>query len=161
LLFNAIAGYFADLPQFEFLWIGDGIDAHLLTAPNITITGWLSPAEAKSLLLTSDVYLSTAKFEGLSFAVLEALALKKPVLLTDCVGNRDMVNQGLNGDLFTSPQQAIIKIIQYFNNGHMLPVMGGHSGLHCEDAFDILQTKDRYKDLYLGDNQFSINQAII
>lgn len=157
LLFNSIAAYFADLPQFEFLWIGDGIDAHLLTSPNITITGWLSPADARTLLLTSDVYLSTAKFEGLSFAVLEALSLKKPVLLTDCVGNRDMVNQGLNGDLFTTPQQAIIKIIQYFNNGHMLPVMGGHSGLHCEDAFDVQQTKSRYRSLYLGANHFSIN----
>ena len=156
LLFNEIAAYFMDLPQFEFLWIGDGIDADLLTSPNITITGWLSPADAKSLLLTSDVYLSTARFEGLSFAVLEALSLKKPVLLTDCVGNRDMVNQGLNGDLFTSPQQAIIKIIQYFNNGYMLPVMGGHSGVHCEDAFDILQTKDKYKDLYLGTIDFQL-----
>ena len=156
-LFNAIAAYFEDLPQFEFIWIGDGIDASLLTAKNITITGWLSPADARSLLLTSDVYLSTARFEGLSFSVLEALSLKKPVLLTDCVGNRDMVKQGLNGDLFTTPEQAIVKIIQYFNNGNMLPVMGDHSALHCEDAFDVQQTRERYRNLYLGTSDFSSN----
>ena len=160
-LFNAIAGYFEEFPQFEFVWIGGGADAHLLTATNIKITGWLSPAEAKALLLTSDIYLSTAKFEGLSFSVLEALSLQKPVLLTDCIGNRDMVIQGLNGDLFTTSQQAILKIVQYFNNRYMLPVMGGHSAFHCEDAFDILQTKDRYRNLYSRGKQFSIDREII
>lgn len=156
-LFNAIAAYFEELPQFEFIWAGDGPDAHFLTAPNITITGWLSQADVSALMRSSDIYLSTARFEGLSFAVLEALSMKKPVLLTDCVGNRDMIRSGLNGDLFTSAEQAIVKIVQYSNNKNMLAVMGEHSAEYCETAFNLADTRQQYRNLYRGVNEFVSN----
>src|SRR5207253_6336786 len=84
-LFNSIARYFKDFDQFEFVWVGDGEERHLLTSPNIIITGWLSPPEAQKLITSSDLYLSTSQYEGLSFSVLEALALQKTVLLKDCI----------------------------------------------------------------------------
>lgn len=155
-LFNAIAEYFKELDQFEFLWVGSGPDAALLTSPNIKITGWLPPEEVAQLVQSADIYLSTSRFEGLSFSVLEALAMKKPVLLSDCVGNRDMVKSGLNGDLFSTSQQAILKIIQYYNNSQMLPVMGQHSASHCEDVFDVLDMKQQYKQLYLSGKNIAI-----
>ena len=62
---------------------------------NIVVTGWLTSRETKELIANSQVYMSTAHFEGLPFAVLEALILKKPVLLSDCIGNRDIVHKGL------------------------------------------------------------------
>lgn len=152
LLFNAIARYFEDLPQFEFLWIGDGPDIHHLTANNITITGWLPQGNVTALVRSSDIYLSTARFEGLSFAVLEALSLKKPVLLSDCIGNKDTINEGLNGDLFSNAEQAIIKILQYNNNANMLAIMGEHSALHCGSEFDLKDTLQQYRNLYNGGN---------
>jgi glycosyltransferase involved in cell wall biosynthesis len=155
-LFNSIAEYFKDLDQFEFVWIGSGPDTALLKSDNIKITGWLPPAEVVKLVQSADIYLSTSKFEGLSFSVLEALALKKPVLLSDCVGNRDMVKSGLNGDLFENPQQAIIKILQYYNNQHMLTIMGKHSASHCEDVFDVLDMQQQYKELYLSGKNAAI-----
>ncbi len=150
-LFNSIAKYFEDLPQFEFLWIGDGPDAGALKARNITITGWLPHGNVVALVRSSDLYISTARFEGLSFAVLEALSLKKPVLLTDCIGNRDTIKEGLNGDLFKNADQAIIKILQYFNNKNMLAIMGEHSAEHCEEEFDLKDTLQQYRSLYRGD----------
>lgn len=155
-LFNAIANYFKELDQFEFLWIGSGPDSPLLTSPNIRITGWLPPEEVAKLVRSADIYLSTSRFEGLSFSVLEALTMKKPVLLSDCVGNRDMVKSGLNGDLFTTPQQATLKIMQYYNNSQMLPLMGEHSASHCEDVFDIVDTQQQYKNLYMSGKNMAI-----
>lgn len=147
-LFNAIAKYFEEFKEFEFLWIGEGADRTKLAAKNITITGWLPTEETKALIAGSQVYLSTSNFEGLPFAVLEALALKKPVLLTDCVGNRDIVNKRLNGDLFTTEDEAIIKILQYHNNRDMLHVMGEYSQQHCEQEFDVQSTFTSYRTLY-------------
>jgi glycosyltransferase involved in cell wall biosynthesis len=147
-LFNAIAKYFEEFHEFEFLWIGEGADRDLLTSKNIVITGWLSTEDTKSLIAASQVYLSTSNFEGLPFAVLEALALKKPVLLTDCVGNRDIVNKRLNGDLFTAEDEAIIKILQYHNNRDMLHIMGEYSQQHCEQEFDVQSTFTSYRSLY-------------
>lgn len=147
-LFNAIAGYFSDFDQFEFVWVGDGEERHQLTSPNIIITGWLSPPEARKLITCSSLYLSTSHYEGLSFSVLEALALQKTVLLKDCIGNRDIVRKGLNGDLFQNAQEAVVKIFQYFNNPAMLNVMGEYSMRLCKEEFNVHATCALYRSLY-------------
>jgi glycosyltransferase involved in cell wall biosynthesis len=149
-LFNAIASYFEEWPAFEFIWVGDGDERPLLTSSNIQVTGWLPRDSAKSMIVDADVYLSTAKFEGLSFAGLEALDMQKPMLLTDCIGNRDLAGRGSNGDLFRNEGDAIVKILRYFNNRPMLPIMGRHSGQLCTKEFNIKDTFLRYRQLYTG-----------
>jgi glycosyltransferase involved in cell wall biosynthesis len=149
-MFNTIARYFEEFEQFEFIWVGDGNeDARAkLTAKNIRVTGWLNKEDAAEKVTDADIYLSTANFEGMPFAVLEALAMKKPVLLTDCIGNRDIVKKGMNGDLFKNEHDAIIKILLYFNNLDMLHIMGGHSAAICAEEFNIHSTYSRYQHLY-------------
>lgn len=147
-LFNAVASYFEEFGNFEFLWVGEGEARDQLTAKNIVVTGWLTTTETADLITNSHVYLSTAHFEGLPFAVLEALILKKPVLLSDCIGNRDIVHNGLNGDLFRSEEEAILKILQYYNNIDMLNIMGEYSQQYCVQEFDVHSTFTSYRDLY-------------
>ena len=147
-LFNKIATYFEEFKQFKFLWIGEGNQRNLLTANNIQVTGWLAKEELDILVNDADIYLSTANFEGLPFAVLEALALKKPVLLTDCVGNKDLVLNGLNGDVFQNDNEAINKILHFYNNSSMLNIMGQHSIRHCNESFDLSDTYESYRELY-------------
>ena len=147
-LFNSIANYFRDFDQFEFIWAGDGDDKHLLTEKNIVVTGWLDQPAIKKLVSGADVYLSTALYEGLSFGVLEALTLHKPVLVSNCVGNMDVVKNGINGDLFTTESEAIVKILQYYNNREMLYVMGDFSKSICKTEFDAKSNFNNYRELY-------------
>jgi glycosyltransferase involved in cell wall biosynthesis len=147
-LFNEIAAYFEGLGQFQFTWIGDGEDKHMLTSPNINITGWQHEEKAKELIENCDIYISTSQYEGLSFAALQALSYKKPVLLSNCVGNTDVVKQGMNGDLFNNSDDAIIKILQYYNNADMLSVMGDYSRELCEQEFDRNNNFSNYRQLY-------------
>lgn len=149
-LFNAIASYFQDMEQLEFVWIGDGRYKKLFTSKNIKVTGWLDSKEVHSYVSSSDIYLSTSKYEGLSFAVLEALALKKPVLLSNCTGNTDIVKQGINGDLFNNAQEAIVKILHYQNNREMLSVMGNFSAEICNTEFNVKENFKAYRQLYAG-----------
>lgn len=148
ILFNKIASYFQEFKQFEFIWVGEGTERHLLNSNNIQVTGWLSKDDANEIVGNSDLYLSTATFEGLPFAVLEALALKKPVLLSDCIGNKDLVMKGLNGDIFQTENDAINKLLHFYNNNSMLSVMGEHSESHCKNSFDLFNTYQSYKKLY-------------
>jgi glycosyltransferase involved in cell wall biosynthesis len=151
-LFNSIARYFEEFQQFEFIWIGDGPERELLTSTNITVTGWMPGEEVARLITSANVYLSTANFEGLPYAVLEALALRKPVLLTDSVGNRDLVKSCLNGDLFKHHSEAIVKLLQYFNNSSMLNIMGEYSAMHGKESFNVNHTFTRYRHLYAGNH---------
>ena len=149
-LFNAIASYFEDMHQIEFVWIGDGRYKKLFTSKNITVTGWLGAKDVHEYVSSSHIYLSTSKYEGLSFAVLEALELKKPVLLSNCTGNTDIVKQGINGDLFNTAQEAIIKILQYQNNREMLDIMGKFSAEICKTEFNVKENFKTYRKLYAG-----------
>jgi glycosyltransferase involved in cell wall biosynthesis len=149
-LFNEIATYFEDMPDVGFVWIGDGAAKDLFTAKNITVTGWLDNKEVHQYISASDMYLSTSKFEGLSFAVLEALSLKKPVLLSKCTGNTDLVKMGVNGGLFTTKTDAIVKILQYYVNREMLPVMGEYSEEICRTEFNVNENFKAYRHLYAG-----------
>ncbi|MEJ0102855.1 MAG: glycosyltransferase [Bacteroidota bacterium] len=148
LVFNSIAKYFEEFLDFEFIWVGEGERKNLLTASNITVTGWVHAAEVKELVSTADIYLSTSLYEGLSFGVLEALALQKPVLLSGCVGNTDVVKKGINGDLFDSHSEAVVKILKYYNNRDMLGVMGNYSGAICKTEFDANSNFQHYRQLY-------------
>jgi glycosyltransferase involved in cell wall biosynthesis len=149
-LFNTIASYFEDMEQIEFIWIGEGKSKKLFTAKNITVTGWLENKDVHDYVASSHIYLSTSLYEGLSFAVLEALALKKPVLLSNCTGNTDIVKNGINGDLFKTAPEATVKILQYYNNREMLDVMGKFSGEICKTEFNVKQNFKTYRELYAG-----------
>jgi glycosyltransferase involved in cell wall biosynthesis len=97
-LFNAIALKF---PDFNFVWIGDGELSNEITAPNIRITGWfLKRDNALTELNAIDIYIQTSLWEGLPIAVLEAMAMKKPVLATNIIGNKDVVCHNKTGFLF-------------------------------------------------------------
>ncbi|GAB2533604.1 glycosyltransferase [Rufibacter soli] len=147
-LFNTIASFLEEFEQIEFIWAGDGKARHLLSSSNITVTGWVDPATASALVAKADIFLSTSVFEGLSFSVLEALALQKPVLLSDCVGNRDIIRTGLNGDVFQTDIEAIGKILNYFNNREMLDVMGQYSLDICENNFNVDLNYKGYRTVY-------------
>lgn len=102
-LFNAIALRF---PEFNFVWIGDGELNSLLTAPNIRITGWsLDRNVALKELNAIDIYIQTSVWEGLPIAVLEAMVMKKPVLATNVIGNKDIVVPNETGFLFNSIEE--------------------------------------------------------
>jgi glycosyltransferase involved in cell wall biosynthesis len=107
-LFNIIAMRF---PDFDFIWIGGGEKAQLLTASNITITGWiLDKKTVLSALNSIDIYLQTSLWEGLPIAVLEAMVLEKPVIATNIIGNKDAVVSNKTGFLFND----ITELDSYF-----------------------------------------------
>ena len=76
------------LPNARFLWIGDGdlapeFDARVTAkalGDKVRQLPW--QADAPAFLAAADVFLHTAEFEGLSFAILEALAAGLPCAIT-------------------------------------------------------------------------------
>jgi glycosyltransferase involved in cell wall biosynthesis len=146
--FNEIAEQFQHYSNVEFVWIGDGEDNHLLTSSNIRITGWLTEDEVKSELAKASLYLSTADYEGLSFGVLEAMALGKPLILSNCTGNKDIIRYGVNGDLFETTAQACTQIHYYINNPFMMEAMGAYSKDLCKTEFNAASSAGNYRLAY-------------
>jgi glycosyltransferase involved in cell wall biosynthesis len=132
-LFNDIALQF---PNYNFVWIGDGDLRDLITAPNIKITGWLlNRGEVMKELNNIDIYMQTSLWEGLPIAVLEAMAMEKPVIATNIIGNKDIVVHNETGFLFDdiSELEAYFEILQSAN----IRSDFGKKGLkRCTEVFD-------------------------
>ncbi|MCD8049298.1 MAG: glycosyltransferase [Clostridia bacterium] len=85
------------MPQIHFLWIGDGELRDELTSPNIEITGWLDREQALFKSVSADVFVLTSLWEGLPISLLEAMYMKKPCVVSNVIGNHDVIRSGENG----------------------------------------------------------------
>lgn len=131
--FNEIA---SKMPDVDFIWIGNGELAHELTSPNIKITGWVATREELlSRASAFDVYIQVSLWEGLSIAILEAMALGKPVVASNIVGNKDSVEDGKTGFLIDTMDDAVIAI-KKLQDDSLRKAMGQASYQRCKDLFD-------------------------
>ncbi|MEH7526740.1 glycosyltransferase family 4 protein, partial [Bacillus sp. JJ1503] len=62
---------------------------------NVEFLGYRT--DINKLLLLSDIAVSSSKREGLPVNVMEAMATGLPLIVTNCRGNRDLVENGVNG----------------------------------------------------------------
>lgn len=98
ILFNAIA---EALPDVKFVWIGDGELRGELKSKNIEITGWVDRATAIKYAVNADVFLLPSRWEGLPISLLESMYMKKVCVVSNVIGNRDVIHNGVNGFVCT------------------------------------------------------------
>ena len=107
-LFNQVA---ERLPDVKFVWIGDGELREDLKSKNITITGWADRATAISHAVNADVFILTSRWEGLPISLLEAMYMKKVCVVSNVIGNKDVIHNGENGFICTKADE-FVKVIQ-------------------------------------------------
>jgi glycosyltransferase involved in cell wall biosynthesis len=148
ILFNSIAKSFQDDTTVEFLWIGDGELKEKLTSPNINTTGWITREEVDKYLENIDIYLSTSLWEGLPLSVLQAMCAHKPLLLSNCVGNKDLVKNGYNGKIFHNENEGIEFLTDLLANKILLKEYGLHSYTFLKENFTLQKMLNHYKNIY-------------
>lgn len=147
-LFNDIALEFIDNPNIQFIWCGDGELKSELTSPNIKYTGWIEQKKLESYLANADIYLSTSLWEGLPLSVLEAMSIGLPVILSNCVGNRDLVED--NGVLYIDKIEAVKNINELLKNKIWTNKKGHNSKIIVENNFNMRNMAISYLNIYKG-----------
>jgi glycosyltransferase involved in cell wall biosynthesis len=101
-------------PDTWFVWIGGGELEHAVAAAaervGVADAIRILPyrEDARDALQTFDVFLLTSVFEGLPYALLEALAAGLPVVATSVVGIRDVVRHAETGFLAPAGDPAAL-----------------------------------------------------
>lgn len=147
-LFNSIASHFVRTENVQFIWIGEGDLRQELVAPNIFVTGWIAPAEIKPYLEKADLYLATSAWEGMPYAVLEAMNAECCLLLSRTGGHVDAVLQNQNGLLFDTAKEAVQFIMHHLYLHEPLLTMGKKSKELCRDFFSAERMAQGYHELY-------------
>ncbi|WP_244628469.1 glycosyltransferase family 4 protein [Tardiphaga robiniae] len=90
---------------FELVLAGDGemrgvleafIDRYAL-ADHVTITGWISSDEVRTQILAARALVLPSFAEGLPVVIMEAMALRRPVITTYIAGIPELVQSGEHG----------------------------------------------------------------
>ena len=108
LLIEAFARLAAKGVKFELVLAGDGpmrdelesLIARTGLGDSIRITGWISSTEVRDEILAARALVLPSFAEGLPVVIMEAMALRRPVLTTYIAGIPELVQSGENGWLF-------------------------------------------------------------
>lgn len=144
MLFNEIAKTF---PDIQFTWIGDGELKNELTSENIKITGWKKREEVLKILNENDVFILTSLWEGLPISLLEAMYMKKICIVSDCIGNRDVIQDNENGYIIRKNNYK--DIIQKINKDNYIR-LSENAKKDVIDKFNINKMVEEYKKEYKG-----------
>ena len=146
----AIASAFKQDNSIRFVWVGDGDDYSRLKQQaekeciNIEFVGFsINPMEH---LCNSSIYLSTSRFEGLPYALIEAAAIGLPIIASDVKGNNEVVMHGFNGYLFHTIEEGIGYIEKLHKDRVLSERMSRFSRTFYEDNFCLLYTSPSPRD---------------
>lgn len=102
------------------------------------------------LLDLIDVFVSSSLSEGLSIAVLEAMAAGKPVVATDVGGNGEVVVDGETGFLVPArnAQDLAARLISLLKDGERAAEFGRRGRLRAREHFSLTSMANQYASLY-------------
>ena len=106
-LFNRIAEL---VPEARFVWIGSGELEKELTSPNIEITGWKPRNEALAMAKGADIFVLCSLGEAIAMSLIENMYIKKLCLVSNKMGNKSVIRNGINGYICENAESYAEKI---------------------------------------------------
>ncbi len=142
----------------QFHIIGDGAErtrllytiADLELHQQVQLLGGLSPAEVRSQLQQADAFLLSSLSEGISNAVLEAMACGLPVVTTDCGGMREAVTDGVEGFVVprANPEAMAAALSQLALDREKRRKMGERGRVRVLEHFTLAQQVQDFIKMY-------------
>jgi glycosyltransferase involved in cell wall biosynthesis len=143
-------------PRARLVVVGDGPEV-----PRLRARANASPAAAQVLLpghlpganrlmAGLDVFALSSRMEGISLALLEAMAARRPVVATDVGGTREVVTEGVSGLLVPpeSPDRLRAALQKLRGDGGLAARLGEAARRAVEDSYDARKTGEQVADLY-------------
>jgi glycosyltransferase involved in cell wall biosynthesis len=106
---------------------------------NVTLLNWTSREDVLNIISSSKLYISTSRYEGLPYSVIEALALSKPCVVSNCDGNKDLIEDGYNGYVIKNYNIENFKnqILELLKNEDLLNKMSKNAHQSFLDKYNI------------------------
>lgn len=144
-LFNQIAEKFQNI---EFTWIGEGELRSELSSSNIKITGWKERKDVLKELNKNDIFILPSLWEGLPIALLEAMYMKKICIVSNVIGNRDVIYNEKNGFICDKLEDYINVIKQIQNGTYNFNEIEKNAYEDVLEEYNVGIMSRQYMDLY-------------
>lgn len=133
-LIDAIPIAIKENPKIRFIITGDGPNRKMLENMAKQLGVWdfvkfmgaIPNDKLPEFLCASDIYVSTSKSDGTSLSLLEAMACKLPVVLTDLPPNKEWIVHGEGGYVYPVRNHGMLAkyIIELIGNSSLRHRMG-------------------------------------
>ncbi len=139
--FRDIATACTDLPA-DFVWLGDGdlradLMIHGALPAHLEVAGWQPRTGVYEALASSDIFVLPSLWEGMPLALIEAQAAGLPAVVSNVVGNRDVVINGETGFVCGSEQELIAKIRLLIEDADLRLKMGRAARAMAAERFSV------------------------
>ena len=143
-------------PDAHFIWVGDGpleeAVRELSTALQLDSTiHWIGQrSDVHKLLHLFDCLILTSRWEGFPLVVLEAMAAGVPVVATDILGTRELIEHGVNGWLapVRDAESLAGLVLNLLTNPSKADAFRQASGARIENEFTRTRMLSMIQNLY-------------
>ena len=99
-----------------------------------------------------DLYINTSLHEGIPISILEAMAYSLPIVAINVGGNKEILEDGVQGYLISSrdPVDIAEKCVRILENPSLKQKMGSAAREKLEREFSVARMADKYNELYLS-----------
>lgn len=146
------------LPHVQFVLVGSGplqgqVDAEIMSAglggKMRRVAAFINPAASMGAF---DLFVSSSRFEGGPYAPLEAMRAGVPVLLTDVVGNHDVVIHRQSGLLVPAddPASMAAAIVEVMSDPDLRSRLAANGQRRLQQEFGARRMGEKLRDAYLA-----------
>jgi L-malate glycosyltransferase len=126
----------------------DGIRSMLAAAPWVSWLGEVPYEQMGALYRRADIVLNCSRYEGMPNSLMEAMALGRPVVAANILGNRSLVRHADTGWLFDS-ECTFRKLVTMLAGDEMMRLeVGRRARKSIEMNFSPCAEAEQYRDLY-------------
>lgn len=143
--------------NYFFVLVGEGEEKQKVqqeirfkNLSNVLMTGYKN--NPHDYILASDIYLSTSRWEGLPYSLIEACLFGLPSVVTDVVGNNEVIINNYNGRLFEQNdlKTAVLHIEEISNNKDLYNFFSVNAKNHFEKKFSLNKMNSTMNEVYKG-----------
>ena len=131
-----------------FTWIGDGHYKNykrLFKKNNIFITGWTDQENVNKIMNESNIFVLLSRYEGMSYALLQALSYGLPSVVTNVIGNKDLVVNGIDGFVCDNLNEVKKRIDQMIYDDVLYKTLSRNAQESIQNKYNLdLQLKKIY-----------------
>ena len=150
-LFLKVRNYFIKNNKIKFIWIGGGEYKNMknmFKKCKIEITGWVNQNKVNKILKTSDIFILLSRYEGMPFSILHAQSNGLPSVVTNVVGNKDLIINNFNGFKTNNYKKILEYILLLCKNKNLRRQLSKNSHYLVKHKFNLNNQLSRLYSYY-------------
>lgn len=116
----------------------------------VTLLNWTARSDVFNIISNSKFYLSTSRYEGMPYSIIESLALAKACIVSNCDGNKDLISDNFNGFVINSNDNISYnkRIVKLLTDQVLLEKLSKNAFLSYAEKYNIKNTINELEAIY-------------